>query len=350
MSAALQYGIQLDRAVDSLHIGERHRADLGDLTVLAQSMREHGLLQPPTITPEGVVLIGARRVAAARLLGWKVITVWVRSGLSDRLGRLLSEHADHALHKPLTALEAAGLYRELKAVFEEASTMRQAATRFGAAPGGADGTGDSPAPKPTFTGRAREQAARLISGRDSSQQMERICRIEDLADDETASEIVRNQAQAEIDRIRDGAGVHASHLRMRAALSLDQLDQIAADPTKPAEVREEASTEAARLRTSDAKAAEMERLAQDALARVKGPRRSKPKLVPSPRPQAVPALYSSRSFLATWGELDGWWESYDPEQMVRDLTEEQIELFFRVTEGTAQFAEQMRAARTALAA
>lgn len=345
-------GIQLERAVDALHVGDRHRVDFGDLSVLAQSMREHGLLQPPTVTPEGVVLIGARRVAAARLLGWKVITVWVRSGLSDRLGRLLSEHADHALHKPLTTLEAAALYRELKTVFEEEAAQRQAASRFGAAPEGDHGAGDSPAPDHpgADAGRAREQAARLVTGRDSSQMLERVCRIEDLASDDTASAMVREQAQEEIARIREGAGVHASHLRMRAALSLDQLDRMVADPEQPEAVRERARAEAAELRASDAQAAEMERLAQEALARVSGGRKPKSQSPRLPRPTAVPQYYSSRSFLATWGELDNWWDHYDHEQMVRELSDEQLELFFRVAEGTARFAERMRAARTALAA
>ena len=125
-----EYGIQLDRAVESLVIADRHRTDFGDIEALAQSLTEYGLLQPPTITPEGFVLVGARRVKAAQFLGWRTINVWVRSGLSDRLGQLLSEHADHTMHKPLTTLESASLYRELKAVLEDEAALRQASTRF----------------------------------------------------------------------------------------------------------------------------------------------------------------------------------------------------------------------------
>lgn len=41
--------IELDRAVASIHIGRRHRADLGDIDALASSIDREGLLQPPRI-------------------------------------------------------------------------------------------------------------------------------------------------------------------------------------------------------------------------------------------------------------------------------------------------------------
>ncbi|WP_297102416.1 ParB N-terminal domain-containing protein [Tessaracoccus sp.] len=39
-----QTGIQLDRAVDSLIVGKRHRTDLGDIETLAASIDRDGLL------------------------------------------------------------------------------------------------------------------------------------------------------------------------------------------------------------------------------------------------------------------------------------------------------------------
>ncbi|MGV1005311.1 MAG: ParB N-terminal domain-containing protein, partial [Candidatus Nanopelagicales bacterium] len=82
--------IQLDRTVDSILIGTRHRADLGDIDALAASIDRDGLLQPVTITIDGVLVCGARRLAAIKKLGWRTVNVWVRSGLSDRLGQLLA--------------------------------------------------------------------------------------------------------------------------------------------------------------------------------------------------------------------------------------------------------------------
>ena len=45
--------IQLDRAVNSLIVGTRHRSDLGDIDALAASIERDGLLQPLTITIDG---------------------------------------------------------------------------------------------------------------------------------------------------------------------------------------------------------------------------------------------------------------------------------------------------------
>ena len=113
MSTPLEGRIELERAVDSIVVGARHRHDHGDLIPLVESIRRHGLLQPITVTLDGHLICGARRLAAIKLLGIKTVNVWVRSGVSDRLGQLLAEQDDNQLHKPLTQLEAAALYLSL---------------------------------------------------------------------------------------------------------------------------------------------------------------------------------------------------------------------------------------------
>ena len=85
--------IELDRQVDSIVVGQRHRRDPGDLTPLVDSLKRVGLLQPITITPEGHLICGFRRLEAAKALQWRTVRVWVRSGLSDELTRLLAERA-----------------------------------------------------------------------------------------------------------------------------------------------------------------------------------------------------------------------------------------------------------------
>ena len=125
--------IELDRTVESITVGVRHRKDLGDLGPLAESIRRYGLLQPITITPDGLLVCGVRRLAAIKQLGWRTVNVWVRSGLSDRLGQLLAEQDDNMLHKPYTQLEAAGLYREIKQVMAEDAARRKFATQFSSA-------------------------------------------------------------------------------------------------------------------------------------------------------------------------------------------------------------------------
>ena len=238
MSEVQAGGVQLDRVVDSIIVGTRHRADLGDIDALAASIEREGLLQPLTVTIDGVLVCGARRLTAIKQLGWRTVNVWVRSSISDRLGHLLAEQDDNQLHKPLTQLEAAALYRELKALLAEDAARRQEATRFQASADDAEDGGANLAPPQIEQGKTRAQAARMVTGRASYTTLERIGRLEDLAADESQSEAVRARAAQEVEQIKTGGSVYPSHLRVNAELSLAELDQLAADPAQPAELRE----------------------------------------------------------------------------------------------------------------
>lgn len=338
--------IELERAVDSIPVGRRHRADLGDIDALAASIERQGLLQPITITPDGHLICGARRLAAIRKLGWKTVNVWVRAGISDRLGELLAEQDENALHKPLTQLEAAALYRELKALLAEDAARRQEATRFQAADAGRDGPVNLTAPPHAELGESRVQAAQMVTGRDSHTTLERIGRLEDLAADESQPENVRARAAEEVERIRAGAKVYPSHLRVNAELSLTELDQLAADLTQTAEVREQARAEAARVREAEQamKAEELERLATEALARVRATGKKKPRAKPTPLP-GVWERRSLRAFVLTWDDLASWWEHYDPAEVGPALTDEQWDRFEATVAGTVEFAGAARTAR-----
>lgn len=352
MSATVPAGhIELERAVDSIIVGRRHRQDYGDLTPLVESIRRNGLLQPVTITLDGHLICGARRLAAIKQLGIKTVNVWVRSGVSDRLGQLLAEQDDNLLHKPLTQLEAAALYRELKTLLAEDAARRQEATRFRAAGDtGEDGGGNLPPPQFEH-GKSRSQAAIMVTGRDSHKTLERIGRIEDLAGDESQPASVRQQAAEEVARLRAGGKVYPSHLRVNAELSLAELDQLAADSSQPVAVREQARIEAAAVRAEEraARAAELEELAQAALARVKAVKaagKKKPKrhtLTAVKTREPVP--FPLTVFLATWDDMAEWWTHYDPAEVGPALTDEQWARFEETITGTVAFTDAARAAR-----
>ncbi|WP_448257658.1 ParB N-terminal domain-containing protein [Microbacterium aurum] len=345
--------IELERAVDSIGVGRRHRQDYGDLAPLVESIRRNGLLQPITITLDGHLICGARRLAAIRQLGWKTVNVWVRSGVSDRLGQLLAEQDDNLLHKPLTQFEAAALYRELKTLLAEDAARRQEASRFHTAADAAeDGDVKLTAPWDTTPGEAAVQAALMVTGRDSHTTLERIGRLEDLAADPSQPEAVRQRAAAEVERIKAGGKVYPAHLRVNAELSLAELDRLAADPTQPDEARAQARTEAAQLRAAverEARAAELEQLAKDALARVKAAKATGRK--PSKRPalsavepgEAVP--FPLTMFVATWDDMAGWWLHHDPQHVGPALSEEQWSRFEETIAGTVAFADTARTAR-----
>ena len=46
-----------------------------------------------------------------------------------------------------------------------------------------------------------------------------------------------------------------------------------------------------------------------------------------------------------WGELVDWWTHYDPAVLAGELSDEQIEMFLTIADGTARFATTLTAAR-----
>src|SRR3954447_22189006 len=165
--------IELERSVDSIVVGVRHRRNpCEDIEPLMASIKKLGLLQPVTITPDGVLVCGARRLAAVKRLGWRTLKVWVRSGISDELNRLLAQQDENEQRKPLNQLEQAALFRELRRLIAEDAQRRQKASRFGAdgRPPGSDGPGESPGPLPGLLpghGDSRHQAALAVTGKAS---------------------------------------------------------------------------------------------------------------------------------------------------------------------------------------
>lgn len=309
--------IELDRTVDSLRVGRRHRADLGDIDALAASIERDGLLQPLTVSPDGVLICGARRLAAIKQLGWRTVNVWVRSGISDRLGHLLAEQDDNVLHKPLTALEAAALYRELKTLMAEDAARRQAATQFRSDnQPGTDGVGNFPAPS-TPTGRASEQAAGMIPGGASYKTLDKIGYLEQAATDETLPQHVRAAAQRGLEQIDAGSPVHPIYETIRN------------HATRPADEA-------------------LHQAAADALARIQSAGRPKPAPAKKPNstPESGPVQYPVRAFVVTWTELDQWWTHYDPAVLAVELTDEHVATFLRVIEHTITFADALQAALT----
>src|SRR5690625_1545588 len=320
-----QTGIQLDRAGDSLTGGQRHRTDLGDIETLAASIDRDGLLQPLTITIDGVLVCGARRLAAIKMLGWRTVSVWVRGGLSDRLGKLLAEQDDNMLHKPYNQLEAAGLYREIKEVMAEDAARRKAATQFSAEnqPGN-DGPAKFAGPSGAL-GDARKLAAAMIPGGASHTTLEKVGYIEEIAANPAQPETLRAEAAAALGRIEAGDPVHPLYQAIHE------------------------SAEAAR----EVREATMHALAEDAVARANAMKKGKK---PKPRPKppvpddAPPVRYPVRAFVQTWGELAGWWTHYAIDVLAVDLTDDQYDNFLTVAEATARFADDLRTTREAHAA
>src|SRR6266498_4676640 len=111
-------------------IGERHRRDLGDVASLAANIAEIGLLHPVVVTPDGVLIAGARRIAAAKQLGWTEIAVRIVD--LDQIVR--GEVAENGHRKDYVPSEIDDIRRALEPEEKAAAKERQR-EHGGTAPG-----------------------------------------------------------------------------------------------------------------------------------------------------------------------------------------------------------------------
>ncbi|MGZ6583136.1 MAG: ParB N-terminal domain-containing protein [Solirubrobacteraceae bacterium] len=317
--------IELERHIDSITIGVRHRRDMGDIETLMRSIQEVGLLQPVTITPDGVLVCGARRLEALRRLGEHTLKVWVRSGISDELSHLLAQQDENTQRKPLSPLEAETLYREVNRLLKEDAQRRKAATQFSTdrQPGAEHGPGHCPGP--SGAADARTQAARLVTGDQSYHRLGHIGWLKDIAADPDQIPHVREFAANALKAIDEGAPVDPAYRRVKAAVEL---------ASTPKDEEPDAEDD-------------LGRRAAEALERV---RRLEKKNRRGLRNSHTPArtYRSLRSFILTWTDLEGWSALYDLNAIAAQLPPEEWERFERVVAETVEFATMLRAARQAL--
>ncbi|MDR2566709.1 MAG: ParB N-terminal domain-containing protein [Bifidobacteriaceae bacterium] len=349
---ALNGCVNLEWAVDAIIVGARHRQDLGDLDGLVESIRERGLLQPVTITPDGVLICGARRLAALKRLGHKRTPVWVRSGLSDRLSSLMAERDENTARAPYSKVELAALYEELKREIAADAARRKQAHQFGAdtRDPSSDGSANLAEPWRGKTDSRRQAAAMLGVGGHVT--LEKVLAIQEMADDQTRPEGLRAEARRAVEEIDQGGPVDPLFNRLRSLVRIDDLDRIAADPGQPDPARQAAREGALLLRRLEDNPAmtghELDQAARAALARVQRsqgrrqpakPRPPKPGQEPDGRPRR--ALKSAKSFVWTWTEMAAWPDEYDPAAIAQALTEDQYQRFLKTMDAANQFTAEL---------
>ncbi len=99
-------------AVDDIVLNYRARKNLGDIASLMDSMQKHGLLNPITVTRNGELIAGHRRLESARRLGWQFIDVVIIEETNE-IEKLEVEIEENVRRKPLTPDELADAYRRL---------------------------------------------------------------------------------------------------------------------------------------------------------------------------------------------------------------------------------------------
>lgn len=109
--------------IADISIGDRVRKDMGDIAALAQSIQTHGLIHPPAVTPDGVLIAGHRRILACMHLGWEDIQV--RTIAVDNL--LAAERDENEVRKAFTPSEAVAVARAIEDQLKAASFARRSA-------------------------------------------------------------------------------------------------------------------------------------------------------------------------------------------------------------------------------
>jgi N6-adenosine-specific RNA methylase IME4 len=212
-------------AIEAIRVGERHRRDLGDIAVLAESIRAVGLLHPPVVRSDGVLVAGERRLAACRLLGWTEVPVHI----IDLEQIVRGEFAENAHRKDFLPSEIASIMRELEPVEKAAAAERMTLGKVS--------TGSEP-------GRARDKVAAFagISGRT----LDKIKAVTEAAEAEP-----ERFGKLKEDMDRTGR-VTGPHKRLQVAIKADAIKReppplpgngpyrvIVADPPWPYEKRQE---------------------------------------------------------------------------------------------------------------
>jgi N6-adenosine-specific RNA methylase IME4 len=110
--------------VDSITVAGNFRKDLGDIEKLAASIQKLGLLHPVVIKPGGALIVGRRRLEAARQSGAKMIHANIVDNLSDAIDLLKAQRDENSLRKDLLPSEAVALARAFEEEEKKAAAQR----------------------------------------------------------------------------------------------------------------------------------------------------------------------------------------------------------------------------------
>jgi hypothetical protein len=116
----------LDLPLERISIGPgRHRHDMGDLQVLADSMNEIGLPQPIGVAADFTLVFGERRLRAARMLGWTTIA----ARIVDLPSIVADEYAENEARKDFTPSERVAIAEAVRAEMGDRRGSNQYVTK-----------------------------------------------------------------------------------------------------------------------------------------------------------------------------------------------------------------------------
>lgn len=112
--------------IDKIVVGDRIRKDFGDIQELADDIKENGLINPPVVNKEYVLLAGERRLRACKSLGWPQIEVRMMD-TRDAEHELNIEISENDVRKGFTKSERVDYIKRLLRIEQAKAAERQKA-------------------------------------------------------------------------------------------------------------------------------------------------------------------------------------------------------------------------------
>lgn len=163
-------------------VSKRIRKDLGDLSLLRQSIEAVGLLQPIVTDSNYCLIAGGRRLQVIKQLKWKTVPVNVVSQLNEAILAIRAEGDENTCRKPLVVSEQVELGKRLEQLEKPKAKERQKeGNRRGGQVGGKlpptckDKTRDKVGESVGMSGRNYEKAKAVLESKDADaiEQMDR---------------------------------------------------------------------------------------------------------------------------------------------------------------------------------
>lgn len=104
-------------SIKDIHWDKRYREDFGDIDVLAASIKEKGIIQPITVSPDMVLLAGERRIRAAIQAGLQTIPALIRK-IEGPIDAREIELIENLIRKDFTWSEQCGLIQEIDQLYK----------------------------------------------------------------------------------------------------------------------------------------------------------------------------------------------------------------------------------------
>lgn len=118
--------MEVEVPLDWVQVIGRFRQDLGDVDSLSRSILDIGLINPITVTPDGRLVAGQRRLEAVRRIGMRTIPARMVESLDGAVERLTAERDENTERKPMTPEELVSLGKALEDLERPRAAARKA--------------------------------------------------------------------------------------------------------------------------------------------------------------------------------------------------------------------------------